>query len=145
MNTARTNGNDQGAAIAQGKPKRSHHKKKPPISDIRDQGAVKKPNLPPLDELAAAQEAARHAQEGNTKLARAIDALRECLQIIVIAEMDNHTKLPVTARDLRALAAEGLDAYSAITGQNWRLPKHQVVRSRAGDRNQATLGEEGYG
>ena len=121
------------------KPKRSHHKKKPV--------AAKKPNLPNLDPNDAAvwQEAARLAQEGNTKLARAIDALRECLQIIVVAEMDNQTKLPVTARDLRALAAEGLDAYSAITGQNWRLAKNQVVRSRAGDRNQSTLEGEGYG
>jgi hypothetical protein len=118
--------------------KRSHHKKKLAVVP------VKKPNLPPVDELAAAIEACRHAQEGNTKLARAIDALRECLQIIVVAEMDNHTKLPVTARDLRALAAEGLDAYSAITGQNWRLAKNRVVHSRAGDRNQATLADEGY-
>jgi hypothetical protein len=123
------------------KPKRSHHKKKP--AAIAE--PVKKPNLPNLDPNDASvwQEAARLAQEGNTKLARAIDALRECLQIIVIAEMDNHTKLPVTARDLRQLAAEGLDAYSAITGQNWR--RHQVVRSRAGDRNQSTLEEQGYG
>ena len=141
---ARTNGNDQGAAIAQPKPKRSHHKKKPPIAD---QVAIKKPNLPNLDpnDPAVWQAACIAAQEGNTKLARAIDALRECLQIIVIAEMDNHTKLPVTARDLRALAAEGLDAYSAITGQNWRLARNQVVRSRAGDVNQSTLESEGYG
>jgi hypothetical protein len=132
------NANGAGQAIAPGKPKRSHHKKKPATAAV----PPKKPNLPPLDELAAAHEAARHAQEGNTKLARAIDALRECLQIIVVAEMDNHTKLPVTARDLRALAVEGLDAYSAITGQNWR--RHQVVRTRAGDRNQGTLAGDGY-
>jgi hypothetical protein len=108
------------------KPKRSHHKKKPgPLVKV-------KPNLPPLDPVAAAIEAARHAQEGNTRLARAIDCLRECLQIIVVAEVDNQTKLPVTARDLRALAAEGLDAYSALTGQDWRSPRNRVVRTRAG-------------
>jgi hypothetical protein len=126
-------------AIEPVKPKRSHHKKK--------SAAVqpKKPNLPNLDPRDATiwQETARLAQDGNTKLARAIDVLRECLQIIVVAEMDNQTKLPVTARDLRTLAAEGLDAYSALTGQNWR--RHQVVRSRAGDRNQSTLEGEGYG
>ena len=128
------------SAEVSAKPKRSHHKKKAAVP-------VKKPNLPNLDPNDAAvwQEAARLAQEGNTKLARAIDALRECLQIIVVAEMDNQTKLPVTARDLRALAAEGLDAYSALTGQNWRRPRNQVVRTRAGDRNQSTLEEEGYG
>lgn len=130
-------------ADATAKPKRSHHKKKPAAAAE----PIKKPNLPNLDPNDARvwQEAARLAQEGNTKLARAIDALRECLQIIVVAEMDNHTKLPVTARDLRTLAAEGLEAYSAITGQNWRLAKNQVVRSRAGDRNQSTLEEQGYG
>lgn len=128
------------SAEAAVKPKRSHHKKKAAVS-------AKKPNLPNLDpnDPAVWQEAARLAQEGNTKLARAIDVLRECLQIIVVAEMDNHTQLPVTARDLRALAAEGLDACSALTGQNWRRPKNQVVRTRAGDRNQSTLEEEGYG
>jgi hypothetical protein len=139
MNTTAANG--AGAAQPAPKPKRSHHKKKPATAPVVP---VKKPNLPPVDALAAALEAARHAQEGNTKLARAIDALRECLQLIVIAEMDNHTKLPVTTRDLRALAAEGLDAYSAITGQNWRLSKNQVVKSRAGDRNQSSLANEGY-
>lgn len=109
------------------KPKRSHHKKK-----SNGVAPKAKPNLPPLDPVAAAIEAARHAQEGNTKLARAIDALRECLQIIVVAEIDNQTKLPVTARDLRVLAAEGLDAYSALTGQDWRSPRNRVVRTRAG-------------
>lgn len=137
------NANGAGQPIAQGKPKRSHHKKKPAAAAAMP---AKKPNLPNLDpnDPAVWQEACRQAQEGNTKLARAIDALRECLQIIVVAEMDNHTKLPVTARDLRALAAEGLDVYSALTGQNWRLPKNRVVHSRAGDRNQATLEQEGY-
>lgn len=129
---------------AEVKPKRSHHKKKP-LADIPF-ALPKKPAIPNLDPNDASvwQEAARLAQEGNTKLARAVDALRECLQLIVIAEMDNHTKLPVTARDLRTLAAEGLDAYSAITGQNWRHSRNQVVRSRAGDRNQGTLEGEGY-
>lgn len=112
---------------ATAKPKRSHHKKKPNGAAPRP-----KPNLPPLDPVAAALEAAHHAQEGNTRLARAIDCLRECLQIIVVAEVDNQTKLPVTARDLRGLAAEGLDAYSALTGQDWRQPRHRVVRTRAG-------------
>lgn len=132
---------------AQAQPKRSHHKKKPTVIPDTEFTIAKKPNLPNLDPNDASvwMAAAKNAQEGNTKLARAIDALRECLQIIVTAEMDNHTKLPVTARDLRTLAAEGLDAYSQITGQNWRLAKNRVVHSRAGDTNQATLGEDGYG
>lgn len=127
------------------KPKRSHHKKKP-LADIPF-ALPKKPAIPNLDpnDVGVWQESARLAQEGNTKLARAIDALRECLQIIVVAEMDHHTNQAVTARDLRTLAAEGLDAYSAITGQNWRHSRNQVVRSRAGDLNQSTLAGEGYG
>lgn len=120
--------------------KRSHHKKK-----IAPATPKLKPNLPPLDELAAAQEAARHALEGNGKLQRGCDVLRKCLQTIMVAEMDNQTRLPVTARELRALAAEGLAEFGALAGQDWRSPKNRVVETRAGDINQATLEGEGYG
>lgn len=111
------------------KPKRSHHKKKP-------NGAAKtptpKPPLPPVDGLAAAIEAARHAQEGNTRLARAIDVLREGLQTIAIAEIDNYTKMPVSAQQLRVMAVETLQSAAALAGQNWLTPRNQVVRTRAG-------------
>lgn len=126
-------------------PKRSHHKKK---LSVAPPPPVMKPKLPNLDphDPAVWQETARHALEGNTKLARAIDTLREGLQTLVYAEVDHSTKppTPVTSLMLRQMAAETLDHYSAITGQNWRNPKHQVVRSRAGDKNQATLEQEGY-
>jgi hypothetical protein len=114
------------------KPKRSHHKKKPAVAVT----AVleTKPKLPPLDPLAAAQEACQLAQEGNIKLARAIDILREGLQLLVFAEADHSTKppTPMTASMLRTLAAETLDAYGRLTGQNWRSPRNQVVHTRAG-------------
>lgn len=98
-----------------------------------------KPKLGHLDPLESAQETARNAQEGNVKLARAVDALRASLEVIVTAEVDNTTGLPVQAHDLRLLAVQGLDAYSQLTGQNWRLAKNKLVNSRAGDRNIATL------
>lgn len=97
------------------------------------------PELPPINELEAAQEACRHAQEGNTKLARSVDALRQGLETIVIAEVDNKTGLPVTALELRKLAALTLDAYSALTGQSWRNPRNKIVTSRAGDLDLSTL------
>lgn len=125
------------------KPKRSHHKKKPAVAAA----PISKPKLPNLDpnDPAVWQEAARQALEGNGKLQRGCDALRKCLQTIMIAEMDMQTRLPVTARDLRALAAEGLAEFGTLTGQNWRSPRNMVVESRAGDRNQSTLEGEGYG
>lgn len=96
-----------------------------------------KPKMGHLDPLEAAQETARNAQEGNLKLARAVDALRSGLETISIAEVDNTTGLPVSARDLRLLAVSALDAYSKLTGQNWR--RHKIIDSRVGDRNIATL------
>lgn len=96
-----------------------------------------KPKMGHLDPLEAAQETARNAQEGNLKLARAVDALRAGLEEISVAEIDNATGLPVSARDLRLLAVSTLDAYSKLTGQNWR--RHKIIESRAGDRNIATL------
>lgn len=117
--------------VAPAPPKRSHHKKKTAAAP-----EVKKPKLPNLDpnDPAIWREAAQLAQEGNTKLARAIDALRECLQNLVEAEMDYTVKppQPVQAHQLRALAAEGLEAYSTITGQSWRSARNRVVRTRAG-------------
>jgi hypothetical protein len=98
---------------------------------------VDKPKLGTLDPLESAQETARNAQEGNIKLSRAVDALRSGLETISVAEVDNATGLPVSAKDLRMLAVSTLDAYSKLTGQNWR--RHRIVESRAGDRNLATL------
>jgi hypothetical protein len=94
--------------------------------------AKAKPKLPPLDSLEAALETARNAQEGNLKLARSVDVLRQTLETIVMAEIDNSTGLPVAAADLRTLAVAGLDAYSKLTGQSWR--RHPIIQSRAGDR-----------
>jgi len=97
---------------------------------------AEKPKLPNLNPNDAAlwQETARNAQEGATKLARAVDVLREGLQTLVTAEMDYSAKppMPVSAHQLRAIAVETLDAYSRLTGQNWRNPRHQVVQTRAG-------------
>src|SRR5271170_8393623 len=104
---------------------------------------VAKRNLPPLDPNAAAIEAEAHAMEGNRKLCMAVDALRSGLETIVIAEMDRLTGLPTTPTDLRKLAVEALNAYSAITGQNWRRVKLSGP-TRAGDRNQNSLRDQGY-
>jgi hypothetical protein len=92
-----------------------------------------RPPLPPLDPLLAAQEAAHHALEGNLKLSRSVDILREGLETIVIAEVDRRTGIPVGARELRELAAACLDRYSTHTGQNWRLPRNKLTgATRAG-------------
>lgn len=125
------------------KPKRSHHKKKPAVA-VEPAAKPKLPNLDPNDP-AVWQETARQALEGNGKLQRGCDVLRKCLQTIMVAEMDMQTRLPVTARELRTLAAEGLAEFGALTGQDWRSPRNRVIESRAGDRNQATLEGEGYG
>jgi hypothetical protein len=88
-----------------------------------------KPKIGLPDALEAAQATAKAWQEGSHKLARAVDALRQGLETIVQAEMDNSTGLPVSANDLRGLAVTTLDAYSRITGQAWR--KHRVIESWA--------------
>lgn len=98
---------------------------------------VAKVNLPPLDPLEAAREVARHAQEGNHKLAMAVDTLRTALETVVMAEMDLTTKRPTTTGDLRAIAVNGLNAYSQLTGQSWR--RHKIIGSWAGDRDLKTL------
>lgn len=118
-------------------------KKKLAVNSPLNLNVTEKPRLPHLDPLEAAQEAARHAQEGNRKLALAVDAMRSALETIAVAEIDRATGLPVTARDLRQLATEGLDAYSALTGQNWRRVK-LTGPSRAGDRSMGRLSDEGY-
>lgn len=93
-----------------------------------------KPSMPGLDPLAAAQEEARHAKEGNVKLGRAVEILREGLELLVVAEVDNKTGLPVDARTLRQLAAGTLDRYSQHVGQNWRSAKNKLTgATRAGD------------
>lgn len=98
-----------------------------------------KPSLGLPDPLEAAQEEARHAKEGALKLSSAIDLMRTALETIVIAEVDNRTGLPVSTKDLRGLAVEALNAYSALTGQSWR--RHKIIGSWAGDRNLDTLGD----
>lgn len=95
-----------------------------------------KPPLPPLDPLEAAQEEARHAKEGNLKLAKAVEILREGLELIVIAEFDHRSGVPVDAGTLRKLAAAALDRYSAHTHQSWRSSKNKLTgATRAGDRS----------
>lgn len=96
-----------------------------------------KPRLGLPDPLAAAQEEARLAKEGNQKLCAAVDTLRAGLETIVTAEWDRSTQSPVTAPDLRRLAVETLNAYSQLTGQSWR--RNPLVGSRAGDRDTSTL------
>ena len=76
------------------------------------------------------------AQAGAHKLSLAVDALRSALETIAVAEYDHEAGRPVSAQDLRAMAVQGLDAYSAIAGQNWR--RHPIIGSRAGDRSDAT-------
>lgn len=99
-----------------------------------------KPSLGLPDPLWAAQETARCASEGNLKLAKAVDALRETLETIVAAEYDRVTKLPVSATQLRQLAVAGLDRYTAVCGQNWRLARNKLTgATRAGDRDLTTL------
>jgi hypothetical protein len=97
-----------------------------------------KPALGLPDALEAAQEAARLAQEGSLKLSRAVDILRQGLETLVSAEIDRVSGLSVTASELRMLAVQTLDAYSALSGQSWR--RHKLTGpSRAGDRNLLNL------
>jgi hypothetical protein len=86
-------------------------------------GPQGKPKLPPLDALAAAQEACRHAQEGSVKLAATVDSLREALQTLSIAEWDREEGREVLASELRQMARQALAACG------FRVP---VVRTRAG-------------
>lgn len=92
----------------------------------------RKPKLGVPDSLEAAQECARLAQEGNVKLARAVDILRGAMEIAIIAEVDNQTGRLVTLQDLKGILSAGLDEYSRLTGQNWRLPKNKLQGSWAG-------------
>lgn len=98
-----------------------------------------KPKLGLPDELEAAQESARNAQEGNVRLARAVDALRTALETIVVAEMDRTTGLPTTTKDLRGIATAGLDSYSQISGQSWK--RHKLIGNWAGGTGNAPVHE----
>jgi hypothetical protein len=91
--------------------------KKPPR---RRQSAGNKPSIGLPDPLLAAQEEALHFKEGNRKLGLVVEALREGLEVITVAEWDRKTNRPVSADDLRKLAVAALDRYSAIIGQSWR-------------------------
>jgi hypothetical protein len=104
---------------------------------------VKPDSLPALDALQAAQETARNAQEGNLKLARAVDTLRTTLETIVVAEMDRTTGLPTTAKDLRGIAVQGLNAYSQLSGQSWR--RHKLIGNWAGGTGNAPVHESQMG
>jgi hypothetical protein len=84
-----------------------------------------KPNLPPLDSLAAAQEACRHAQEGNVRLSRTVDLLREGLQTLPVAEWDRELNVAVSPAELRKMAQDTLSAAGFP-------PRAKVVHSRAG-------------
>jgi hypothetical protein len=92
-----------------------------------------KPPMPALDPLEAALESARNAQEGNVKLARAVEALREGLETVVNAEWDHTENRAVTPRELREIAITALDAYTALVGQSWR--RNPIVKTRVGDRS----------
>ena len=109
------------------KPRKTKQQAAPPAEKPKP-----KPNIPPLDEVAALREAARLAQEGNAKLAKAIDTLRSGLQVISVAEWDHETNLSVSPSKLRQMAAETLSAAGQLAGQNWLIPRNQVVHSRAG-------------
>ena len=100
---------------------------------------VDKPKMPRLDPLEAAQERERLANIGNRKLSLAVDVLRSGLETVVIAEMDNVTRLPTTTADLRKIAIAALNRYSDISGQSWR--RHKIVDTRVGDRDLSTLEE----
>jgi len=93
--------------------------------------------LPPLDALSAALESARNAQEGNLKLAKAVDTLRTGLETIYHAEYDNEARRAVTAADLRGLAKKTLDAYSQQVGQSWK--RNPLIGDRSGDRDLSNL------
>lgn len=100
-----------------------------------------KPKLPPLDPNVSLREAYNLATEGSIKLSRGIDILRRHLQTIVQAEVDNTTGLPVSAKQLRMLAAEALAEFANHAGQP---ASKRVIDSRAGDRSQSTFEEDGY-
>lgn len=121
MNEPQTNGIAPGEALNATPVRRRRAKKK--TRQKRSAAVKAKPNLPPLNELAAAQEACRHAQEGNIKLARTIDFLREGLQTISIAEWDRVAGREVLASELRSMARE------TLSGAGFSKP---VVRTRAG-------------
>lgn len=104
--------------------------------------AVAPREKPPIglpDALEAAQESCRLAQEGNLKLSTAVDYLRTALETIVIAEVDRTTGRPTTTRDLRGIAIEGLNAYSQLSGQNWK--RHKLVGNWAGTTGNAPVHE----
>jgi hypothetical protein len=107
-----------------------------PYSVRKGNGKLKKGEKPRLglpDPLEAALEEALHFKEGNRKLALAVEALREGLELITVAEWDHRLNRPVSIDDQRRIAIGALDAYSAIVGQSWR--RHRLSGpTRAGDR-----------
>lgn len=123
------------AAMARSR-KRGQKKARAGHRPLRVAPEVEQPKrgLQPLDPLEAAQEAQRHAQEGNLKLSQAVEILRAGLEVIVFAEEDRTTGMPVSAKTLRQLAVGTLDTYGAHVGQNWRKAK-LTGATRAGDKS----------
>jgi hypothetical protein len=105
----------------------------PPPADLVPPSPLTKPSIGVPDPYEAYLEELMHAKEGNLKLQHAIEVLRSTLETIVVAEFDNRSQLPVSAQELRTMAAEGLNEYSRLTGQNWR--RHKLIGSRVGDRS----------
>ncbi len=96
-----------------------------------------KPSLGLPDPLEAAREAAHNFAEGNRKLSLAVDALRTGLELVANAEWDHDQGRPVSPQELRAMAVAALNAYSQVSGQNWR--RHPIIGNRAGDTNLTNL------
>lgn len=103
------------------------------LASVERSVLTEKPPLPSLDPMEAAKESARVAQEGNLKLCRAVEVLREAMELAVIAEVDNTTGQPVSAKQLREILVTGLDEYSRLTHQSWR--RNKIIHTRAGDRD----------
>ena len=102
----------------------------------------------PLDPLEQYREAARLAQAGNKRLSDSVDILRNGLEMLTVAEIDNETRPPraLAPSDFRRIAAEILDQYAAVSGVNWRLRKNRLIGSRAGDRSLSdSYSDEGHG
>lgn len=115
-------------------------KKKAAVNGSFPPTMVEKPSIGLPDPQEAIAETARLAQEGNRKLCLAIDVMRDALEQIVCASapgvFDRQTGQPVSSMDLGNMAMAGLDSYSRLTGQSWRLAKNKLTGpSRAGDRS----------
>lgn len=103
------------------------------LVSVMDGVRGERPPLPALDPMEQAREAGRLAQEGNLKLCRAVEVLREAMELAIMAEVDNTTGQMVTPKQLREILTVGLDEYSRLTHQSWR--RNKIIHTRAGDRD----------